>query len=161
MRSIFVESLISQATICSRDIRGPDVSIITDRAQAALGTRFRRQGRLVGLGLDCVGLLLHAYGIEPERAPRDYQFNGYRLSSIEAHLRILGFRRISRPSARPEDLLIYQVANTQFHLGLKMERGILHADAMVRKVVESMAAEDWCLKRVYRRRSRGNSAWQR
>ena len=41
-----------------------------ERARALVGTRFRPQGRSE-LGLDCIGLVVATFGLDPEEIRRD------------------------------------------------------------------------------------------
>jgi murein DD-endopeptidase / murein LD-carboxypeptidase len=64
------------------------------------------------------------------------------------------FRRVSKASARPGDLLLLSVAADQPHLAVLTERGFVHADAGLRKVVETPGAPGWPVVSVWRRRKR-------
>lgn len=112
-------------------------------ARAGLGTRFRPQGRQVGLGLDCVGVaLLAAAGAGVRLGP----VPPYALGSNNEHLlaetlRALGLRRVRR--AKPGDVVEYALGPGHRHLALLTDRGILHAHAGLGRVVEGPAPPEW------------------
>ena len=112
-------------------------------ARAVLGTRFRAQGRLIGVGLDCVGVaLLAAAGAGLQLGPvPPYALGGDHADLLAATLRHLGLRRVRRP--RPADLVEYALAPGHRHLALITDRGILHAHAGLGRVVEGPAPDDW------------------
>ena len=123
------------------------------RARALVGTRFRPQGRTPAHGLDCVGLACAAFNIPSAIVPPDYRLRGCDRRRIEVGLTSF-FRRVSRKSALPGDLLLLSVAADQPHLAVMTERGFVHADAGLRKVVETPGAPAWPLVSVWRRRKR-------
>jgi murein DD-endopeptidase / murein LD-carboxypeptidase len=112
-------------------------------ARAGLGTRFRVQGRLVGVGLDCIGVaLLAAAGAGLQLGPvPPYALGGDHAQLLAATLRELGLRRARRPG--PADLAEYALAPGHRHLALITDRGILHAHAGLGRVVEGPVPEDW------------------
>lgn len=112
-------------------------------ARAGLGTRFRPQGRLIGVGLDCVGVaLLAAAGAGLQLGPvPSYALGGDHEVLLAATLRQFGLRRVHRP--RPADLVEYALARGHRHLALITERGILHAHAGLGRVVEGPVPDDW------------------
>ena len=85
------------------------------RARALLGTRFVAQGRDPAIGLDCVGLALLAYAIDPVGVSDDYRLSGAHRGTI---LRVAGtnFRRVARTRMRCGDLLLLQPGAAQWHL---------------------------------------------
>lgn len=112
-------------------------------ARAGLGTRFRPQGRSIGIGLDCVGVaLLAATGAGLSLGPvPPYVLGGDHDDLLAAMLRSLGLLQVRR--ARPADLIEYALAPGHRHLALATDRGILHAHAGLGRVVEGPAPEDW------------------
>ena len=112
-------------------------------ARAGLGTRFRAQGRLIGVGLDCVGVaLLAAAGAGLQLGPvPPYALGGDHEDLLAATLRHLGLRRVRR--SRPADLVEYALAPGHRHLALITDLGILHAHAGLGRVVEGPVPDDW------------------
>lgn len=123
------------------------------RARAFVGVRFRPQGRIPELGLDCVGLMMCTFGLPSNLARNDYRLRGRHLGELLAGL---GgpFRRLPRKSARSGDVLVLRVAPEQWHLAIVTGRGLVHADAKIGKVVETAGPPDWPVIAVFRRRSR-------
>lgn len=104
-------------------------------ARAALGVRFRLHGRDMD-GLDCVGLAalaLRAEGFEGA-VPSGYALRsghaGHAVKAIEA----LGL--VPAGEAQPGDLLLLRAGPGQLHFAIQTEAGIIHADAVRRRVVE-------------------------
>jgi hypothetical protein len=124
-----------------------------ERARALIGCRFRAQGRNPALGLDCVGLALRAFGLADDIARFNYRIRGdHRSELVEAIAPY--FRRVSKRQTRVGDLLLLRVAGDQLHLAVKTGAGFVHADARLRKVVETPGEPAWPVLGVYRRRSR-------
>jgi hypothetical protein len=126
-------------------------AIHAKRALALVGTSFRPQGRAVEEGLDCVGLCLAAFDLPSDMVRADYRLRGsYRAEAI--HALLLRFRRVPRTQARPGDLQLLEVADNQLHLAVMTEFGFVHADARLRRVVETPGEPAWPLIGTYRRR---------
>jgi lipoprotein Spr len=112
-------------------------------ARAGVGTRFRPQGRVAGLGLDCIGVALLAAagaGVSVGRVPA-YALSGDHAALLAGTLALLGCRRVRRP--RPGDLIEYALAPAHRHLAVISETGIIHAHAGLGRVVEGPAPADW------------------
>ena len=123
------------------------------RAKGLVGTRFRSQGREAVTGVDCVGLAILAYGLEPARFPRDYRLRGLHRPALLSAL-ATDFRRVWRTRCRPGDLMLMAVRDDQFHLAIRTPGGFVHADARLARVVETPGLPTWPMIGVYRRRSR-------
>lgn len=121
------------------------------RALTLVGTRFRAQGRS-GDGLDCVGVVLATFGIPADAARRDYKLRA------KGHFRELRaevqgqFRRVPRTQLRPGDLMLLAAGVDQPHLAVRTSLGFVHADAGIRRVVETPGEPGWPLLAVYRKR---------
>ena len=126
------------------------------RARALVGTKFRPQGRAAEYGLDCIGLACAAFQIPAAMVPADYRLRGYDPRRLEEGMRRF-FRRTPNRSALPGDLLLLAVAADQLHLAVLTERGFVHADAGLRRVVETPGRPGWPIVSVWRRRKRKNS----
>jgi murein DD-endopeptidase / murein LD-carboxypeptidase len=112
-------------------------------ARAGVGTRFRAQGRRIGLGLDCVGVALLAAagaGVRLGDVP-PYALGGLHDDLLASTLRALGFRRVR--FGRPGDLVEYALIPGHRHLALISEVGIIHAHAGLGRVVEGPAPPEW------------------
>ena len=123
------------------------------RARALVGVPFRPQGRVPERGLDCVGLALAACGLPAELARANYRLRGDYRAEIED---VLGsaFRRVGSRQQGPGDLLLMAVGTDQLHLAVLTADGFVHADARLRKVVETPGVPPWPLIGIYRRRVR-------
>lgn len=121
-----------------------------ERARALVGTRFRAQGRGAH-GLDCVGVAIAAFGLGGEEARRDYQLRGDHVAEMRAQLSRL-FVRVPAREVRAGDLMLMRVAKDQIHLGIRTAAGFVHADARLRRVVETPRMPEWPILGVYRKR---------
>ena len=122
------------------------------RARSLIGVPFRAQGRNER-GLDCVGLVLAACGLLGESARSDYRLRGDHRTELKREL-LRHFRRVSRSRRRIGDLILMAVAGDQMHLSVLTDRGFVHADARLRKVVEAPGEPEWPVIGIYRRRTR-------
>lgn len=121
-----------------------------ERARALVGTRFRPQGR-GSEGMDCVGVAMAVFDVPAENVRRDYRIRGDHEAEIRAWLANL-FCRVRRNELRSGDLMLMRVAKDQLHLGVRTERGFVHAHAGVKRVVETPGIPEWPLAAVYRKR---------
>ncbi|MFV0622960.1 peptidoglycan endopeptidase [Sphingomonas sp. ac-8] len=105
-------------------------------ARAALGSRFRLHGRDPALGLDCVGLVAVALAADGCRGtlPADYGLRSGERRCAEAVLRAAGLVAVAH--ALPGDVLLLRAGPEQLHLAIRSRDGIIHADAVLRRVVE-------------------------
>lgn len=124
-----------------------------ERARALVSTRFRPQGRVPELGLDCVGLVLCAFMLPGDLVRRDYRLRGdHRREMMQELGRV--FRRIAPRWRRAGDLVLLEVAPEQFHLAILTDAGFVHADARLGKVVETPGIPRWRIAAIFRRRAR-------
>ena len=124
-----------------------------ERARALVGTRFRPQGRVPELGLDCAGLVLCAFKLPGDLVRRDYRLRGDHHEEMMRELARV-FRPVAPSRPRSGDLLLMRVADDQLHLGIVTELGFVHADARLGKVVETPGPPTWPVIGVFRRRVR-------
>lgn len=122
------------------------------RARALVGSPFRPQGREPRTGLDCVGLVLSAFGISPDSVRRNYRLRGGHRAEIEAGL-MRHFRKVARNTSRPGDVLLCAVSNDQLHLAISCGESFVHANARLRRIVETPGLPPWPVIGVYRPRA--------
>ena len=125
------------------------------RAQPLIGSRFRPQGRDPKLGLDCLGVVGHAYVIPGDRLPADYRLRGDHMTALIDGLDRY-FRRISRRQALAGDLLLFVLGRGHVHLSVKSTIGFIHADARL-GVVETPGPPPWPVVRAFRRRCKAKA----
>jgi lipoprotein Spr len=116
---------------------------IVARARGLLGARFRPQGRSVERGLDCIGVVVMATGIDPRRVRRDYGLRSSDPEVVNAEFDACGFLRLAPAAAEPGDLLLVRAGPMQHHIVILTELGYLHADARLRRVVEVPGPVPW------------------
>ncbi|WP_420140896.1 peptidoglycan endopeptidase [Sphingomonas sp.] len=107
---------------------------IVAHARACVGARFRPHGRDPRWGLDCVGVAAAAFGRE---VAGDYPLRGGDPDAVSRAIAALGLRRIAPDLAAAGDLVLMAAGPEQLHLAVLTERGFVHADAGLRRVVET------------------------
>lgn len=122
------------------------------RGRTLVGTRFVAQGRDPGVGVDCIGLAIHSFGIEAA-VPDDYRLAGDHRAQLFEFVS-MRFRRVSRRRILPGDLLLLRPGERQWHLGIWTGDGLLHADARRRMVVERPGPAEWAIAAAFRARVR-------
>lgn len=125
---------------------------IVRRALALVGSPFRPQGRDSRTGVDCVGLVLCVFGIPGKEIRRNYRLRGAHRREIEAQLS-RRFRRITSKQKRGGDVLLCSVSADQMHLAINCAQSFVHADARLRRVVETPGSPIWPITGVYRLRA--------
>lgn len=135
-----------------RSLREPG-DLIVRAARACIGTRWHHQGRVKGAGLDCVGLLVHAFGealAEPFPDSTDYgrvHDNGRLVRELDARL-----DRVAVSDLRPGDVVAFtwtESAVESQHVAIVTQSEplrIIHANARQRGVVEHDAGAYWSSK---------------
>lgn len=121
-----------------------------DRARSFLGCAFRPQGRHVSSGFDCVGLVCAAHLIDADDVPRDYRLRGSNAGRVFEQLKRF-FSSIPVSGAKPGDVVLLQPGADQLHLGILTARGMIHADARLRRVVETPRLPAWPILSAHRR----------
>ncbi|MGK6354482.1 peptidoglycan endopeptidase [Sphingomonas sp. DT-207] len=112
-------------------------------ARSAVGVRFRLHGRERTSGLDCLGLAalaLQAAGWE------GFVPSGYALRSgdaVRVRAALLAAGLVEGRAPRAGDLLLLAAGPGQLHFAVDTGNGIIHADAMLRRVVERPGEPPW------------------
>ena len=130
------------------------MSAVVAAARAAIGVRFRLHGRDPATGLDCVGLAAIALG--EATVPSGYALRGGDPARVAAMIDAFGLMPIA--DARAGDLLLCASGPGQLHLAIDSGAGVIHADAMLRRVVERPGPVPWPV--LGRWRQRGEDSWQ-
>lgn len=108
------------------------------RARGLIGVRFRPRGRTPDGGLDCVGLVGRAYGVA---VPAGYAMRSGDLARVRATVVAAGLADAT--DRRAGDLVLFASGPGQLHLGIDSGDGLIHADAMLRRVVERPDPLPW------------------
>ena len=133
---------------------------VVTAARSALKTPFLHQGRTIGKGLDCAGLLIHvatSLGI-PARDRTGYgrmPTNGQLEAALQDHVDHGLIVPVSLRDLQPGDLVLmkFERENANRHLGIiGPDNTLIHAWAVARKVCEHRIDETW--------RSRIVAAWR-
>lgn len=126
---------------------------IAEAARAKIGTRFRLHGQGGAHGIDCIGLAaaaLRGAGIDAP-VPRGYRIGDDRVAAVVKALRQAGLSEIDcclEPLAG--DIVIARSGARQLHLAIATGGGLVHADAVIGRVVERPGAPPWPLIALWR-----------
>lgn len=112
-------------------------------ARSYIGTPFRHQGRLPGLGLDCAGLVVAAV---KECGLNCDDVAGYGRSPYRGLLeKTLQAQKILQPIADPElgAILLFKIRHDPQHLALCAGETIVHSYETIGRVVEERLTPFW------------------
>jgi cell wall-associated NlpC family hydrolase len=126
---------------------------IAAAAIALVGVRYRPQGRDPRFGLDCLGVVAAALDAAGHRieVPDTYAQRGSDRTSAEAAIDGRpGLERVCIATAGPGDILLMEPNATQRHFGIVTAAGVIHADARLRRVVETPGAPPWAVVGAWR-----------
>lgn len=128
---------------------------IVDEARTWMGTRFLHQGRMKGVGVDCINLVIGTaleLGLitqdqldnfdNPEYANYGRSPNGTLLLQGCDHF----LNRISFPQVKKGDILIFKFVDEAQHFAIVTETNpiyMIHSYAHMRKVVEHRFDDVW------------------
>lgn len=126
-------------------VMGRDVA---DAARTWIGTPFVHQGRLKGVGVDCVGLVI---GVARELGLTDYDFNAYGMQpdprvlmrEVEANL-----QAVPLGDAQAGDVLLFRFEREPQHFAIVVDTAaspwqIVHAHRKVGRCVQHGMDEIW------------------
>jgi lipoprotein Spr len=123
---------------------------IARAARGCVGARFRAQGRGAE-GLDCVGVAALAYrGRLQAPVPADYAQRGGDADAIGAAIERAGLRPVAVDAAGEGDLLLLATGPGQWHFAVLTGDGFVHADARLRRVVETPGRPEWPVAGAWR-----------
>lgn len=129
---------------------------IVGRARALVGVRFRLHGRDPATGLDCVGVVAAALGRND--APTGYAMRGGTAAGFAGMLQAAGLAPAGEAEAG--DVLLIEAGPRQFHLGIWTGLGTVHADAGLRRVVETPGWPRWPVVGAWRQAGEGRDRFQ-
>jgi len=123
-------------------------------ALALVGAPFRLHGREPASGLDCIGVIAAAVRAAGWAGvvPSGYALRGGDPATVIARFDAVLARGDGDAAG---DVLLFRVGPGQLHGAVRTERGIVHADAGLRRVVERPGAADWPLLGAWRYEGRG------
>lgn len=121
----------------------PNPQSLITTARTCLGTPFHHQGRLPGVGLDCIGLIvvaLKAVGIEV-RDRTDYSPRPDGKSLIAA---LIDHGAVPKSEIEAGDILVFRYDNQPQHVALATsDDSMIHAFAPAGEVVETLIGDYW------------------
>ncbi|MFS0772821.1 peptidoglycan endopeptidase [Sphingomonas sp. 1P08PE] len=115
-------------------------------ARALVGARFRLHGRDAATGLDCVGVVALALGIDD--VPTGYPLRG---GDPERWTAVLDARLRRVATWGAGDLLLMTTGPGQLHLGIWTGDALVHADVALGRVVERPGVPPWPVLGCWRR----------
>lgn len=128
---------------------------IVKKAREYIGTPFQHQGRLKGVGVDCVGLVVC---VAKELKLSDYDFLEYSRiptgNMLEALL-VTHLDKIPKSEARSGDIYLLRIDKEPQHLAIVSDKGIIHAYSGSGGVVEHSVNEKWHKRIIAAFRFRG------
>ena len=111
-----------------------------DAARSYVGSPFHHAGRLPGVGLDCIGVVVcaaNACGFaHRDEAAYPLRSNGQLRINIDAQL-------VRVRDAMAGDVLLMSLGDDEHHVALYTGSTIIHAYAAVRRCVEQPMADIW------------------
>lgn len=128
-----------------------DGAAIVARGRALIGARFRPQGRSAETGLDCIGVVMMATGVDRARVRENYALLAGDIDAVNADFDAAGFVRLSPDRAGQGDVLIVEAAPDRLHAVVLTPAGYLHAHAGLRRVVETPGPVPWPVLSAWRR----------
>lgn len=112
-------------------------------ARSFVGTKFHHGGRLPGVGLDCIGVIVCAAGacglLHRDVAAYPLRPNGELTTQLNAQL-------VRVPHATAGDVLLMAFSDEPHHVALFTGQTIIHAYIKVRRCVEQPMADIWWQK---------------
>lgn len=116
-------------------------SEIIAEARTWLGTPFHHQGRVKGVGVDCIGLVV---GVGRDLGLVDYDTTDYgRIPNPVVMGKGLREHLIQTDQIVPGCVLWFAFTQAPMHLGIVTDSGLIHAYATAEKVVETGLDEQW------------------
>ena len=116
---------------------------IIDAARACLGTPFHHQARVVGVGMDCIGLLVYAASRVGIRLQDCTQYK--RKPDGKDLIDRLTKQLDPVNDAENGDILVFWIKRPHLpqHVAIKTDKGIIHTDASIGRVVEVPLESRW------------------
>lgn len=129
---------------------------VANTARECVGTPFKHQGRLVGVGLDCAGVIVHTFNSLnlPVFDRTDYgrtPNSGALESALDAQLSVERVLPIS--DMKIGDILLFRIKREPQHLAIcSGDLMMIHAYEPFGRCIEHLVDETWMRKlvRVYR-----------
>ena len=121
----------------------PTKTEIVAEAKTWIGTPFKHQGRVKGLGVDCVGLII---GVAHFFKLTDFDYVNYSHTPDGFLMRQLldqHLYSIPIPEAKAGDIVLMRFEAQPQHVGILSDYGIIHAYAQVRRCVEHRLDQHW------------------
>lgn len=116
---------------------------VVDAARACLGTPFYHQGRVAGIGLDCIGLVIHAVK-QVGLAVEDVDDYGREPQGDTLHHALISHGFVVVDDIVPGDVLLFRFNGAPQHVGLAVSwDAMVHSYAPIGRVVETGLGETW------------------
>lgn len=123
-----------------------DRNNIVDKAREYIGTPFRHQGRLKGVGVDCAGLIIC---VANELNISDFDYTSYgRVPNSNQLVSLMNEHmvKIKISDAKAGDVYLMAFDSDPQHLAMITDNGIIHSYSSAKKVVEHGLDDNWSSK---------------
>jgi cell wall-associated NlpC family hydrolase len=129
---------------------------VVTAAERYIGTPFHHQGRLPGVGLDCIGLVLCALREAGYQPPESSEAYGRAPKPTTMRRQLLRASRVLGADEpwRPGDALWLRIKRDPSHIALWTGHDLIHAYAQVGRVVRQPLDAQWrqCVESALRYR---------
>ena len=128
---------------------------IVKKAREYIGTPFRHQGRLKGVGVDCAGLVIC---VAHDLKISDFDFRQYGRVPNAGTLQSMmqeQMDKIQLNEVKPGDVYLMKFDKEPQHLAIVSDYGIIHSYADAGQVVEHRLDSEWTSKIVAAFRYKG------
>lgn len=117
--------------------------ILVATARRCLGTPFCHQGRVVGVGLDCIGLVVVCYR-SAGFTVSDTLGYGRRPDGVSLCAALVAHGGSLVEDVQPGDVLVFRYDGQPQHVGLATDAThMIHSFALARRVVETRLGSYW------------------
>lgn len=131
-----------------------DPQRVIEIARSTMGTPFRHQGRVVGVGIDCAGVLVHilrTLGL-PHDDSRGYPrlpYEGLIESILDAQPSLVAY---PKSQMQPGDVLLMRFRTEPQHVAICTGETIIHSYSAIGRVVEHRLSPVWRARivKIYR-----------
>lgn len=123
--------------------RAKTADMVVETARTYLGTPFRHQGRIKGLGVDCAGLIV---GVAKELELSAFDSKDYgRVPSADKLREVLEQEMVAIQisEAKAGDVYLMSFDAEPQHLAIITDYGIIHSYSAAKKVVEHRIDDNW------------------
>lgn len=112
---------------------------LISKAREWLDTPFHHQGRVKGVGVDCIGVLvgvMREFGIQ---LPDHYHYPREPYGILEKKLDL----HLERTDRQIGAVALFRIRNAPQHVAIITDKGMIHSYSPIKKTVETVIDEKW------------------